>query len=64
MAIYNIILTFGTFCVHLVHFYRFGVVYQEKSGNPESNRCYLILSTSKLLSVKMSNFLNQNVIHP
>jgi hypothetical protein len=41
MAIWNILETFGifydhlgTFCVHLVHFYRFGIMYQEKSGNP------------------------------
>jgi hypothetical protein len=26
---------YGTFCVHLVHFSDFGIVYQEKSGNPE-----------------------------
>jgi hypothetical protein len=27
---------FGLFCVHLVHFSVFGIMYQEKSGNPES----------------------------
>jgi hypothetical protein len=26
--------TFGTFCDHLVHFSRFGIMHQEKSGNP------------------------------
>jgi hypothetical protein len=25
---------FGTFCGHLVHFPRFGILYREKSGNP------------------------------
>jgi hypothetical protein len=25
---------FGTFCVHLVHFSSFGIMQQEKSGNP------------------------------
>jgi hypothetical protein len=24
----------GTFCVHLLHFSDFGIMYQEKSGNP------------------------------
>jgi hypothetical protein len=26
---------FGTFCVHLVHFSGFGILFQEKSGNPD-----------------------------
>jgi hypothetical protein len=30
-------MTFGTFCVHLVHFSGFGIKYQEKSGNPAQN---------------------------
>jgi hypothetical protein len=41
IAIRNILRTFGIsydhlvhFCVHLVNFPRFGIVYQEKSGNP------------------------------
>jgi hypothetical protein len=42
MAICSILRTFGifynqmvcTFCVHLVHFSGFGIMYQEKSGNP------------------------------
>jgi hypothetical protein len=34
--IWNILLPFGTFCVHLVHFSGFGIMYQEKSGNPAS----------------------------
>jgi hypothetical protein len=28
---------FGVFCVHLVHFPRFGMLYQEKSGNLGQN---------------------------
>jgi hypothetical protein len=34
MAIWDILLPFGTFCVHLEHFSGFGILYQEKSGNP------------------------------
>jgi hypothetical protein len=35
MAIWDIVLPFSTLCVHLVHFSGFGVMHQEKSGNPE-----------------------------
>jgi hypothetical protein len=35
MDIWNIVWPFGTVCVHLVHFSCFGVMHQEKSGNPE-----------------------------
>jgi hypothetical protein len=31
----NILRPFGTFCDNLVHFSHFGIMYQEKSGNPE-----------------------------
>jgi hypothetical protein len=37
MAIWNILWTLGifrTFCVHLVHFFGFGIMHHEKSGNP------------------------------
>jgi hypothetical protein len=34
MDIWDILWPFGTFCVHLVHFSGFAIVYQEKSGNP------------------------------
>jgi hypothetical protein len=30
----NVLRTFGTFSVYLVHFSGFGIMYQEKSGNP------------------------------
>jgi hypothetical protein len=30
----DILLTFGTFCVHLVHFSGLSIMYKEKSGNP------------------------------
>jgi hypothetical protein len=33
-AIGNILWPFGTFCGHLVYFSPFGILYQEKSGNP------------------------------
>jgi hypothetical protein len=34
MAAWNILQTFGIFYEHLVHFSGFGIMYQEKSGNP------------------------------
>jgi hypothetical protein len=44
MAIWNILQTFGIFYDHLVHFVfiwyifsGFGIMYQEKSGNPAPN---------------------------
>jgi hypothetical protein len=37
--IWDILLSFGTFCVHLVHFYGLGNIYQEKSGNPDPDGC-------------------------
>jgi hypothetical protein len=33
-AIVSILWPFGIFCGHLVYFPRFGILYQEKSGNP------------------------------
>jgi hypothetical protein len=33
-AIEHILWPFGIFCGHLVFFPRFGILYQEKSGNP------------------------------
>jgi hypothetical protein len=32
--IWGILGPFGIFCVHLVHFSGFGILCQEKSGNP------------------------------
>jgi hypothetical protein len=37
MTIRNVLRTFGIFCGHLVYFPRFGILYQEKSGNPAAN---------------------------
>jgi hypothetical protein len=34
-AIGNILWPFGIFCGHLVYFPCFGILYQEKSGNPD-----------------------------
>jgi hypothetical protein len=34
MEIWDVLWPFGTFCFNLVHFSGFGIVYQEKSGNP------------------------------
>jgi hypothetical protein len=46
MAIWNILWRFGIFYAHLVHFVfvwygfsGFGVMYQEKSGNPDKAPC-------------------------
>jgi hypothetical protein len=47
MAIWNILRPFGTFCDHLVHFVLlwyifsgFGILYQQKSGNPVMNHFF------------------------
>jgi hypothetical protein len=37
VAIWNILWRFGIFYDHLVHFPGFGIMYQEKSGNPALN---------------------------
>jgi hypothetical protein len=34
MEIWGILCPFGTFCIHLVHFTGFGIMNQDKSGNP------------------------------
>jgi hypothetical protein len=36
IAIWDILWPFGTKCAHLVHFSWFGIMHQEKSGNPVS----------------------------
>jgi hypothetical protein len=42
VAMLYILWSFGIFCGHLVYLPRFGMLYQEKSGNPDSNpSCYL-----------------------
>jgi hypothetical protein len=41
MAIWSILLRFGIFCGfygHLVYFFRFGILLEEKSGNPDPKR--------------------------
>jgi hypothetical protein len=38
MTIWYILWPFGIFCVHLVYFSGFGIMYQEKSGNPDNER--------------------------
>jgi hypothetical protein len=44
-AIENMLWSFGIFCGHLVHFPRFGILYQEKSGNPVW-RCGVVVIVS------------------
>jgi hypothetical protein len=36
MLLWDILRSFGTFCISLVHFSGFGIVQKEKSGNPGS----------------------------
>jgi hypothetical protein len=36
MSIWYILWSFGKFCGHLVHIFGFGMLHQEKSGNPVS----------------------------
>jgi hypothetical protein len=40
-AIWYILWPFGTFLVILVYFSRFGMLYQEKSGNPDPHHTIL-----------------------
>jgi hypothetical protein len=57
VAIWYILWPFGIFCGHLVCFSRFGMFYQEKSGNPGSSHgpnyiageCLLTLAQTKQL---------------
>jgi hypothetical protein len=62
MDIWDIIRPFGTFCVHFVHFYGFGIMYQEKSGNPESKSTSQIAGENdgKTASGSWSHVWSQN----
>jgi hypothetical protein len=64
MAIWNILQTFGKFYDHLEHFVfiwcifaGFGIVYQEKSGNPDSN-------PYRLQTLDSSSVTFQNILGP
>jgi hypothetical protein len=69
MAIWNILRTlgihilwpFGTICVHLVHFYGFGIMHQEKSGNPESDTARPFISLSDLKASQTSHCFNSGL---
>jgi hypothetical protein len=37
-------------CGQLVHFFVFGIMYQEKSGNPASSEVEIVFMTSDLIS--------------
>jgi hypothetical protein len=63
VVIWYILWSFGIFCGHLVYFFRFGMLYQEKSGNPDSttitltHACFVAaawLRKPQTLSVKKS----------
>jgi hypothetical protein len=43
-GIRDILRPFGTFCVHFVHFSGFGIMRQEKSGNPGIVANHLIVN--------------------
>jgi hypothetical protein len=43
VTIRYIFCSFGTFCVHLVHFSSFGLMHQEKAGNPAANASYYVI---------------------
>jgi hypothetical protein len=38
VVVWDILWSFGTFCGYLVYFSRFGMLYREKSGNPDRRR--------------------------
>jgi hypothetical protein len=40
MEIWGSLGSFGTFCIHLVHFFSFGLIYREKSGNPDQQLAF------------------------
>jgi hypothetical protein len=54
MEIWDTLWPFGTFCIHLVHFYGFGIMYQEKSGNPGMNGRHLHRIIEKLKRFRRS----------
>jgi hypothetical protein len=47
-VIVNILCPFGIFYGHLVFFTRFGILYQEKSGNPASTASREIILVNKV----------------
>jgi hypothetical protein len=55
MSIWNILRTFGTFCVDLVHFCDFGTMYQEKSGNPDGRKLNLLALVPQTLRYALRN---------
>jgi hypothetical protein len=44
---------FGTYCGHLVYFSRFGILYQEKSGNPGGEFTRFSLAADCFRTVEM-----------
>jgi hypothetical protein len=71
MAIWNILLAFGIFYDHLVHFSGFGIMYKEKPGNPVSGSALfsdnLCFPTFLKINTHNSNSFTKNSIatwHP
>jgi hypothetical protein len=52
MAICSIFRQFGIFCGHLVYFHCFGIMYDEKSGNPALETKKLFIFSPSLNTTK------------
>jgi hypothetical protein len=50
-AIWYHLYPFGIFCGHLVHFPHFGMLYQEKSGNPVAPRVFTSIVNAPVATV-------------
>jgi hypothetical protein len=57
VEIWDILWPFGIFCIHLVHFFGFGIVYQEKSGNPGPNCRQTAIKRFKIIFPITSSFV-------
>jgi hypothetical protein len=51
----NILWPFDIFCGHLVYFPRFGILYQEKSGNPALYRKSQLKTCSEIRRIYFSD---------
>jgi hypothetical protein len=50
VALWYILCYFGIFCGHMVHFPRFGILYHEKSGNPDPKSHGMLDKVESVLS--------------
>jgi hypothetical protein len=58
--IWYILCSFGTFCVYLVHFFLFGIMYHEKSGNPGSYQKVISLLSHSSVFEKNLGVINKS----